>query len=425
LRFVHLHGASIGESQCLLRLVDELQRSFTFSDTEFWLTYTSSSVPAWLEAVGRSGQVAAYRWNRETHRSLSAHIGRIAGKERACIIAEKDRRPHLLALHRDSKFVLNIEAKPPQSWRSKIFEDFVVRSIPRVTHFAVENERYESDIRRRAPRAPIFKLGTLKAPASQNGTRGSLLPHVAFLSVMAHEAGTVAAIIRDVERAVPDVRAIVVPRYVGPASWPWKNGERFVRKFAAGFTGATVVTTVEELTSRLNVRTKGPIVYAGFGKVPDILHLTRVAVVGGSLRRGILSRAKGHNFLEPLAAGVPTIIGPWVQNWLYSVRSFTSDGSLLLARRRRTVARQISRLLQDDEAYRQQVEAVRSSTLLRFHQGATARVAALVAHLVTADNPAEAGSHLERIYEPAETGGRDARAKVEVVTRPEEHGDVL
>jgi 3-deoxy-D-manno-octulosonic-acid transferase len=380
LQLIHMHGASIGEVKCLARLKQALCAHTDFAQSIFLLTFTSSYGRAWLE----SSAAVPFTESRQLNHNSIGDIRKLvlaAQGDCACIIAEKDRRPSILSLHERSKFVLNIEAKPPQTGRSAWYERLVARSLQTVKTFAVENETYAEGIRQYAPNATVTVTGTLKAPDTLERAPQDR-PRVAFLSVLAHEGHHVAQIVACVRRHIPEMQAIVLPRYVGDAPEPWKRLSRTLRSVRKHLPDARIVLDAASLESTLLSRDASTVVFTGLGLTPKILAFSTAAVVCGSLSRGYLTPAKGHNFLEPLAAGLPTFVGPHHRNWAPSVADFVNEGTLQLASTE-VIGMEVASVLADTKLYAARCSSLRSSKLLRFHQETPSRLVALIRTMIS------------------------------------------
>jgi 3-deoxy-D-manno-octulosonic-acid transferase len=374
---IQLHGASIGELQCLMRLHTELVSRDEFCSTRFFVTYTSTSGIEWLRRVDHPLAATATPVAFYSRISKSSY----AGRRRACIIAEKDRLPNLIRAHQDSKFILNVDAKPPQSPFNRGLTRWL-GTCERISAFAVENEHYARAIRRFAPAATVDVLGTLKAPNHAPGVeRLTRRPRLTFVSAMPHEGPAIARIVDVVRATVRDLQAIVIPRYLIPSRMPGKDGPRGLARLRGAMPDATIVPTIEQLSQALDHPGSVTAIFASLGKVEQVFALSRVAVTAGSLSPGgFVARSKGHNFLEPMAAGLPTLIGPHVQNWQTTVDAFSAEGTLLTGSTA-TLPEMICALLTQETAFEKHCGAVRSSSLLRYHQGTAARVADLVCSL--------------------------------------------
>jgi len=96
-----------------------------------------------------------------------------------------------------------------------------------------------------------------------------------------------------------------------------------------------------------------------------------IAFVGGSLvAKG------GHNILEPALYGVPTIVGPHMENFREIAGIFTSGGAVRQVRNGPELAAELSRWATDPRPYAE--TGRRASELLAAFRGATGRNAAIV-----------------------------------------------
>lgn len=96
-----------------------------------------------------------------------------------------------------------------------------------------------------------------------------------------------------------------------------------------------------------------------------------IAFVGGSLvAKG------GHNILEPALYGVPTIVGPHMENFREIAGIFTTGGAVRQVRGGPELAEELARWASDPEPYAE--TGRRASELLAAFRGATERNAAIV-----------------------------------------------
>jgi 3-deoxy-D-manno-octulosonic-acid transferase len=377
LHWIHLHGASIGEIGTLLRLQRRLAASMV-TEVRFALTYTSGSAERWLESREEPLGFTASRLSRVSIARTRQEIARVGPARSALVVAEKDRRLSLLRAFLPSANVINIEAKPPQSAASRVFERLIARSMRRIRWYAVESLEMARSVERFAGSARIEVTGTLKAPAGAAPARArSARNHVAFISTLLSEVDVVARTVAELkDRPIEPLNVTIVPRYLGTGV-AWKDGSRILRALSERIPGCSMATSLAQWRSIRDASSSSVVVLASLGEVMDVLAATDVAVVCGSLAHGRVQRARGHNFLEPMALGVPSIVGPLVRNWQTSVGAFRSEGSLLAAEPD-SLAAEIARLIQDDSWYSTVARRIHESSLLRFHQGSDARVANLV-----------------------------------------------
>ncbi len=366
-----MHGSSIGEVNCLMRLYRSMRSRERFRDSSFLLTYTSASAKEWLDLSSSESLPAHFHYDL---RRVAAWLGP-SRRHAICIVAEKERLRGLSRLFGPSR-IINVDAKPPQSIGGKAFE-WLNRAIPQIEYFSVENDAYRADIRARAPRADVSVTGTLKAPTGRTVTAAVSPPRLAFVSALAHEAKAISRLISKIREAVPSLTCVVVPRYVGDASLPWRRREHSERAFLAELCQPELIVTLADMEVRLASEEATTILFMGLGAVMDILPLMRVAVMGGTLHSTSFATSKGHNFFEPMASGVPTIVGTQVRNWRYSVSQFVEEGSLL-SMPVELMSDRIVELLTDEQAYLHHRQRVLESRALRFHQSAAERIVVLI-----------------------------------------------
>ena len=111
------------------------------------------------------------------------------------------------------------------------------------------------------------------------------------------------------------------------------------------------------------------------GELAKLYGLAAVAFVGGSLvPRG------GHDILQPLFHGVPTLFGPHMHNQRTLVELALGAGAAWQVADAAELAEALTRLLENGED-RVRLGAA-AARLLAEHRGASARCAAVVADLV-------------------------------------------
>ena len=107
------------------------------------------------------------------------------------------------------------------------------------------------------------------------------------------------------------------------------------------------------------------------GELATAYSAADIAFVGGSLvPKG------GHNILEPALYGVPTIVGPYMENFREIAGIFTSGGAVRRVGSGPDLAAELSRWASDPRPYAEMGR--KGSELLAAFRGATARNAAIV-----------------------------------------------
>jgi len=112
------------------------------------------------------------------------------------------------------------------------------------------------------------------------------------------------------------------------------------------------------------------------GELASLYALGDAAFVGGTLDPAV----GGHNPLEPIHLGVPTVIGPHARNVADLVEALTAEGGIQVAADPAEVGTALEQLCDDPAARGLQREAARQA--LRPHTGAMARTLAIVGGLL-------------------------------------------
>lgn len=350
-KLIHFHGASIGEVSCLLVALKRLQQIADLNGCYLLLTFTSRSAELWLSRNDIPRDLVCRRYGRGVLGELKRWSANGRFREYKLVVAEKDRRIGLMKFYSVRGSICNIEAKPPQSRLSVIFELAFAKSMRMVDEFLVENEDYRRQIEDFARCGEVVATGTLKAvrkggPPRELGDRR----RVVFISVLEQELNVLRRTINVFRKADAPILSLVVPRYVG-RGLPGKNGKSFLVKARTLFPGARFVSEMGELRSEL-ASPGGVVVYRNLGDVERILGECDVAIVCGSLEDSLFVKAKGHNVFESLAQSIPTFIGPKHQNWRSSVERLKREGVLMVTAADQ-LGERVLRLLGDPVRYKE------------------------------------------------------------------------
>ena len=131
----------------------------------------------------------------------------------------------------------------------------------------------------------------------------------------------------------------------------------------------------EHLNTRTPEHLNAVLLLDTMGELAKLYGLAAVAFVGGSLvPRG------GHDILQPLFHGVPTLFGPHMHNQRTLVELALGAGAAWQVADAAELAEALTRLLENGED-RVRLGAA-AARLLAEHRGASARCAAVVADLV-------------------------------------------
>jgi 3-deoxy-D-manno-octulosonic-acid transferase len=197
-------------------------------------------------------------------------------------------------------------------------------------------------------------------------------PVVTLASVVAGEEETCLAALRAL--ADRDVLAVWVPRaperFEATAEWLASQGVAVARRTAVLDDG---------LALRAGASLDGAQVLLGdsFGEMFFYLGLADAAVVGG----GFVPKG-AHNVIEPLAMGLPVLVGPHVWTIEYPGREAMAAGVVAQCADAPALALALRGVLAGPEA--RAVQRARAEAFLAEHGGATARTLAALAPLLAA-----------------------------------------
>ncbi len=289
------------------------------------------------------------------------------------VLAETEFWPNLLRLARRSGAdvaVVNARISDRSFPRYRFFRPLMARILRHVAPILAQSQE---DARRLvaigAPAPAVVAAGNLKfdaKPAAAVAFVGELRaafaaggagPVIVAGSTLAGEEEILLAAMREVLARYPQAVMVVAPR----------RPERFaaVADLLRGSGVAGWRRT--ELTPGAALR-GGVLLLDSIGELGAVYGLADVAFVGGSL-----VPAGGHNIIEPAAAAVPVLVGPYTYNFRDVVETFARAGAVRVVTRE-TLAPTLLELLADDSARRQL--GARAAGVVRENAGATARTLA-------------------------------------------------
>lgn len=340
--YLWLHGASVGEVQLALRLAGPLR------DRIARPVLVTSMTPEGLRvAQGKADLVLPFPIPLGPF--VRRYLDRL--RPRAILVAETELWPALLgeARRRGIPVVLFNGRISQRSFGAfRTLKGIYRRALEAFSLILV---RSEEDRRRfleiGAPEDRVRVTGDLKLlrPFEPDPQRAQALREELCLGKGVMVAGSIHPGEDDVvlwafsklRQGHPDLRLILVPRHVERA------GQMLGKARALGFK-ATLRTRGEEDWDCLVVDT--------VGELRDLYGLADVALVGGSLREGI----GGHNCLEPLVWGVPTLYGPHGDNFSEITRRLLDRDALYLVRDEREVLEACEAVLGDPQGARQRAQ---------------------------------------------------------------------
>lgn len=167
--------------------------------------------------------------------------------------------------------------------------------------------------------------------------------------------------------AVPELLTIIVPRHPHRGTQAVNDVMRFTKAVKRRGLG--------EMPVLGGARHTDVYVADTLGELGLWLRLATVAIIGGSL-----VPHGGHNPLEPLKLGVPTLAGPYMFNFQDMLPSLTTEGILTIAPNVPSLARSLLTLLTDTAALRAQTKLIREK--MQGFSGPSQTAATHILHLL-------------------------------------------
>lgn len=338
--YLWFHGASVGEVQLALKVSDALRGHLPYP-----ILLTSMTPEGLRVAQGKADLVLPFPL------PLGPFVRRyLEGiRPRAILIAETELWPSLLgeALRMEIPVILFNGRISRRSFGSFRALRFLYRRA--LGAFSLILVRSEEDRRRfleiGAPGDRVRVTGDLKLlrPFKPSPHRVQALREEMGLggrkvvvagSIHPGEDDVVLWAFSRLRQSHPELRLILAPRHM-------EKARQMLSKARALGLEATLRTQGRKDWDCLVVDT--------VGELKDLYGLAEVALVGGSLTKGI----GGHNCLEPLVWGVPTLYGPYGDNFSEVTRRLLDLGALKVVRNDEEVLRTCEAILADPQGARQ------------------------------------------------------------------------
>jgi 3-deoxy-D-manno-octulosonic-acid transferase len=381
---IWVHAVSVGETQAVVGLVRELQKSFPGRSI-----YLSHVTPAgreagthWLpEVAGRFYLPLDWRW------SVRRALERI--RPALMVIVETELWPNLLreAQRFGTRIVIANARLSDRSFRRyRLAGPFMRRVLANVDRIcaqsAMDTERFLKIGARPEQVAPTGNLKFDAGPPQLGGIarllakglkRAGRGPVLIAASTMPGEEALVLRAWDNVRNRSPHALLVLAPRH--PARFQEveqmlvADGRNLVRR-------TTLETDVEALAAQL--ASPEILLLDSIGELAGIFELADVVFVGGSL-----VPTGGHNVLEPAYWSKPIIFGPYMHNFRDIAQLFVESEAAIQIRTADELAREALRLLGDVETSR--ALGAKANQLLERESGATRRVMDEIAKLLDSE----------------------------------------
>ncbi|HLT63647.1 MAG TPA: lipid IV(A) 3-deoxy-D-manno-octulosonic acid transferase [Pseudohongiella sp.] len=368
-RWIWVHAASVGESVAISPLVLKLRR-----ERPEWGIVVTTMTPTGSERVeelfGKDvcHVYAPYDYAGAVKRFLAVF------KPALVILVETELWPNLVHYSkRSGARVMVANARlSEKSYRG--YEKFAALGKPmlqQIDCIAAQAENDAMRFRRLGVSDQVLRVtGSIKfdveVPQSLPEQRAEMAariedPRPVWIAASTREAEDekVLSALRQVQKQVPDVLLVLVPRH--PERF--NSAEKLCEKHQLRVVRRSGTDTVDALTP----------VFLGdsMGELMTYYSLAQLAFVGGSL-----VNTGCHNVLEPAAMGLPVITGPSQFNFQTICEQLAEQGALLKVADEKALADAVVSLLQDSAKREQMGEAGRKAVAA--NKGALERIYALV-----------------------------------------------
>ncbi|MFC6379685.1 lipid IV(A) 3-deoxy-D-manno-octulosonic acid transferase [Tatumella sp. JGM118] len=364
-----LHSVSVGETLAAVPLVRALRHRYpSLPITVTTMTPTGSERAQSAFGKDVDHVYLPYDLPGATHRFLNT------ARPRLMIIMETELWPGLIHILHQRKIPLVI-ANARLSERSfrgyQKLGRFMQRLLRSITLIAAQNaEDGERFVELGLKRSHLAVTGSLKFDISVTPElaaravtlRRQWAPHrPVWIATSTHD-GEESIILNSHQRLLeqyPDLLLILVPRHP----------ERFPE--AISLTQKAGLSYITRSSGEIPSASTRVVIGDTMGELMLLYGIADLAFVGGSLvERG------GHNPLEPAAHAIPVIMGPYIWNFKDICSKLQDAQGMLTVTDSDTLAREVSKLLQDDD-YRRYL-GHHAVDVLRRNQGALQRLVDLL-----------------------------------------------
>ena len=373
---IWIHAVSVGESNAIAPLVSQLRARAVTRKIFISTTTLTGQQNARERISGASGFFYyPFDWRRNVRRSL----GYI--QPALVCLAETELWPNFIhEAHGQGIKLVVVNGRISEKsfhWYGQI-KGFLRRFLPEIDLFLMQTEEDAERIRTLgAPPEKVGVCGNLKYDIQLCGKseEGQNLVRERFLgqdgsslwiagSTAEGEEELVLRAFAEVKARIPAARLILAPR----------RPERFdtVANLVGKFSFSVVRRSQLEGGEG---RHRDILLLDSVGELAALYSLAKVAFVGGSLvKKG------GHNILEPAAAGVAVLFGPYMSNFQKMAEDFLSHKAALQVENADELASATITLLED--AAQGRVIGERGRALVAKSSGATARTVEMIMKLL-------------------------------------------
>lgn len=340
---IWIHAVSVGEVRTIVRLVEYLQREYP--DSRILVTTMTPTGSSQVEQCLGEGVAHCY-----IPYDLPGSVNRFLDivRPKLAFIVETEFWPNIFRLCSDRSIPLllvNVRLSPRSFKGYRRFPRFTKNMLSKVAMMAVQSEDDARRLRTLGASEDVMRVtGNLKfdvrlpedSTNQATGLRrrwGESRPVWLAASTHEGEEKIVLKSFRELRRQHPDLLLVLVPRHP----------ERFARVARLCKRNHLQVALVSECRACLPAGTD-VLVGDTMGELQGMYAAADVAFIGGSL-----VRQGGHNLVEAMIVGVPTVFGPHVFNFEQSSNIALDSGAASQVRNADELAATVGSYLGDPD----------------------------------------------------------------------------
>jgi len=376
---IWIHAVSVGEVRTIVRLVRYLRREYPGSRI-LVTTMTPTGSSQVRQSLG--DDVLHCYIPYDVPGSVRRFLDRVQPK--LAFIVETEFWPNIFRLCEERAiplFLVNVRVSPRSFKGYRRFPRFTRNMLAKVDMMAVQSEEDAERLRiLGAPEEVIHVTGNLKFDACSPGDvadgNGSLRrqwgkSRPVWIAASTHEGEEkmILGSFRELRKQHPTLLLVIVPRHP----------ERFARVARLCERSDLQVALHSECRGDLPP-TVDVLVGNTMGELYKFYAAADVAFIGGSL-----VRHGGHNLVEAMVVGVPTVFGPHIFNFEQSSNIALQNGAATQVRNAAELAGAVSSYLDDPELH---ARAARAATkVIHDNRGSLQATQDLIRRTVTAPGP--------------------------------------
>jgi len=381
---IWVHAVSVGEVIAASSIIDAIRKKF--SNYNFLIsTVTDTGQDMARKTVSDPKEIIYFPLD------FKWIINKVlnAVKPKLFIMVETELWPNFIRETKKREIplaVVNGRISPGSFKGYRVIKPFLKRVLSNINLFCMQSELdKERIISLGAPEEKVHTTGNVKFDGlnTEIADREKLteelkisLKDLVLVAGSTHpkEEEIILDIYQKAKEKFPSLRLILAPRH--PERIPeveslCKNRNlSYIRRSQLSSISAKLTADRQDQGSRIKV-----ILLDTIGELAKVYSLSTVVFVGGSL-----VPIGGHNILEPAALGKVPLFGPYMHNFIESVRLLLEGGGGIQVRDKENLLKDILDLLRNPE--RREKIGNRAQKVIKKHQGASERTVELIGKLL-------------------------------------------